>query len=178
MTKHTRALLDIAARITTKEDLRKLSAETLAAKTIIEKSSLTHAAKYLFLDDLDIALRGLDERITHLGDPSTGLATTTEIPMPPEPISVEYEIITGPHMGWSATYENEEGGTEQITDGVGRWKKKLQVTPGSYLSLSVQNSEDFGSIYVYITVKGEQVKKVESQGAYCIASTSYTVPGS
>lgn len=171
-----RSLYNQFVKASSKDDLRDLSKKILAAKPRIEKANLDLTLKALISDDLNIAKDEIDQRIQHLGEPSTSQSKIAEVPMPPEPVTVEYQIITGTNMKWSATYENDQGGTEQITDGVGSWKKKLKVPRGSYLYLSAQNSEEFGGILVYITVNGEEVKRSEGSGGYSIASASYTVP--
>ncbi|HEX8237913.1 MAG TPA: hypothetical protein VF600_18380 [Abditibacteriaceae bacterium] len=57
-------------------------------------------------------------------------------------VRVSYELIAPDK--WSATYENAQGDTEQITNGQGNWKKAFDAPRGSFLYLSAQNSEDYG----------------------------------
>lgn len=158
-----------------KNGLRDLYSDTLVAESEIKNLKLQPHHEDPLLMYLGDARKAINERVSNFGLPSKNRSVVEEVPMPPEPVDVEYQIIAGTRMKWSATYENEQGGTEQITDGVGSWKKKMQVPRGSYLYLSAQNGEKFGGIFVYITVNGEQVKRSEGSGGYCIASASYTV---
>lgn len=171
-----RSFYDRFVEAKNKKDLQILSEKISAAKSKFENGNLSRSAKDLLFENLDVASYQISERIKHFGEPSTEQSTIAEMPMPPKPVNVGYKIIAGSNSKWSATYENAQGGTEQITDGVGSWKKKMDVSRGSYLYLSAQNSEKFGGIIVYITVNGEEVKRSEGSGGYSIASASYKVP--
>ena len=70
----------------------------------------------------------------------------------------------------SVTYQNAEGGTEQMDVRV-PWEKTIgTVERGGFLYLSAQNYEDSGSITCEIWVDGRMWKHSTSSGAYVIAS--------
>lgn len=110
-----------------KNGLRDLYSDTLVAESEIKNLKLQPHHEDPLLMYLGDARKAINERVSNFGLPSKNRSVVEEVPMPPEPVDVEYQIIAGTRMKWSATYENEQGGTEQITDGVGSWKKKMQV---------------------------------------------------
>jgi len=70
----------------------------------------------------------------------------------------------------SVTYENAQGGTEQMDVSV-PWQKTIgTVERGDFLYLSAQNQNDSGSITCEIWVDGKMWKHSISSGAYVIAS--------
>ena len=70
----------------------------------------------------------------------------------------------------SLTYENAQGGTEQMDVRV-PWEKTIgTVERGDFLYLSAQNQNDSGSITCEIWVDGNRWKHSISSGAYVIAS--------
>lgn len=95
-------------------------------------------------------------------------------PTPRQLVEVEYEVYVSGKR--TITYTNANGDTEQVNDGKGTWTKKFKAKKGNLLQLSAQNGEDYGSVTLYINVDGAAAKKTESSGAYCIASSSYSIP--
>jgi hypothetical protein len=70
----------------------------------------------------------------------------------------------------SLTYQNAQGGTEQMDVRV-PWEKTIgTVQKGDFLYLSAQNYEASGSITCEIWVDGRMWKHSISSGAYVIAS--------
>lgn len=96
----------------------------------------------------------------------------------PQPVSrlytVEYEVIAQGKC--SITYTNAQGSIEQITDAKDDWSRKFTARSGQFLSVSAQNGEDYGVMFVTIYVDGNEVRESESSGGYSIASADFMLP--
>jgi hypothetical protein len=71
----------------------------------------------------------------------------------------------------SLTYENNQGGTEQMDVDL-PWRKSFTFGYGDFVYISAQNDQDYGTIICRILVDNEEWKKSSSSGAYVIASCS------
>jgi hypothetical protein len=102
-------------------------------------------------------------------------------------LDVEYVIRTNPKQLVSVTYTNAEGGTEQANkitvDQVeaghpeaARWVKKFKAPRGTSLSISVQNEQNHGIIFLKIFVEGQEVRESTAEGAYASANCNFDVP--
>lgn len=85
---------------------------------------------------------------------------------------VEYKV-TGTTHAASLTYNNAGGDAEQRDISL-PWNKSFEVEYGTFLYISAQNKEEFGSITTTILVNGKQVKSSTSEGGFVIASSSYS----
>ena len=79
----------------------------------------------------------------------------------------------------SLTYENSQGGTEQISDAELPWEHKLYgMHKGDSVYISAQDSDAYGGVTVEIYIStntndiGTLVKTSTSTGAYVIATAS------
>lgn len=98
----------------------------------------------------------------------------------PSTHSVVYRVTTtGGMHPISLTYTNASGNTEQLetnTSRVGVWEQRLQMQPGEFVYLSVQNRAERGGVECEVYVNGKRVEQAKSDGAYVIASCSGSLP--
>jgi hypothetical protein len=83
--------------------------------------------------------------------------------------------VTGSAKSASLTYANESGGTEQQTVAV-PWKLEFRRSPGTFVYLSAQKQEEYGTVHVAIYSDGTLLQQAESSEEYGIASASGSVP--
>ena len=93
----------------------------------------------------------------------------------PSTRSVQY-IVTGSRSDYNVTYINESGGTEQKNNVKREWSYSFTGKPGGYAYVSAQNQTGTGTTEVKILVDGKVFKNSLSEGAYCIASASGSIP--
>jgi len=96
---------------------------------------------------------------------------------PPIPIDTTHNItyrITGTATSVSVTYENENGGTSQISKVYLPWEYNLYgMKAGDFVYISAQNNGEHGTVTVEILLDGWwPVKSSTSEGAYVIATAS------
>ncbi len=89
--------------------------------------------------------------------------------------SVTY-IVGGSSGDYNITYQNKDGGTSQIQHVDNNWQYKFDARPGTFIYLSAQNNNDYGSVRTEINIDGTLFKTSNSVGAYVIASSSGSVP--
>ena len=76
----------------------------------------------------------------------------------------------------SLTYENEQGGTEQL-DAPLPWRLVLTVKPGQFVYVAAQNTSGVnGGISCEIVANTTSFKKSQSRGVAVIASCSGSAP--
>ncbi len=90
--------------------------------------------------------------------------------------SVTYEI-TGTAELVSITYENDNGGTSQLSsESVPHTIKVGKMSSVQFVYISAQNKVGYGSVTVTIYIDGKQFKTSTSTGEYVIASVSGSIP--
>lgn len=93
----------------------------------------------------------------------------------PEPLptfNVIYQVV-GDCESVFITYENKDGGTNQISGASVPWSFRLENKPkGTWVYLSAQNEHEDGSFKVQIYRDLELLWEGEAQGAYAIATVS------
>lgn len=82
---------------------------------------------------------------------------------------VTYSVAGGDNKRASVTYSNPQGGTEQQEIRL-PWSHTMTVRSGEFLYISAQNKDDYGLVYVSISVNGRKVKDALSNGGYVIAT--------
>lgn len=82
---------------------------------------------------------------------------------------VTYSVAGGGNKRASVTYTNAQGGTQQEEIRL-PWSKSFTVRSGEFLYISAQNADDYGLVYVSISVNGRVVKDSQSNGGYVIAT--------
>ena len=80
--------------------------------------------------------------------------------------------VDGTTTSASLTYENESGNTEQISMVRVPWEKTLTVSDGTFLYISAQNQEEYGTIRTWVEVDDKAYQLSTSQGGYTIATSS------
>jgi hypothetical protein len=90
--------------------------------------------------------------------------------VPLKPASITYQV-DGSAKFVSLTYNNEEGGTQQRKVSL-PWKESFETKPGSFLYISAQNQNEYGSLTVSIFVDGKPFRTSYASGGYTIASAS------
>jgi len=124
--------------------------------------------------------------------PTSSVQAPSLVTPTPTPLTfqVEYRVVAEKNQRFSATYTNQQGGTEQANDEVAtedygrlkdgtairKWSKKFTALPGSRLYLSVQNNESSGALLVRILIDGDQIRESTASGGYAIASCDYVIP--
>ncbi len=84
---------------------------------------------------------------------------------------VKYEV-TGSAQSVDITYQNEDGGTSQVSDASVPWSYTFTGETLNFVYVSAQNNGETGTVTVTIYKDGEQFKSSTSSGAYVIASAS------
>lgn len=84
---------------------------------------------------------------------------------------VKYSV-SGTASSVSLTYENEDGGTSQVSSVPLPWSYSFKAKEGDFLYISAQNNSSSGSVNVKISVNGDTRKSSSSDGAYVIATAS------
>ena len=102
--------------------------------------------------------------LAQLGSTSSSTPNYSE----PTTFRVTYRV-TGNASRASLTYENEQGGTEQIEVRI-PWNESMTVKRGAFLYLSAQNEGERGSVTCEIWVDNVKWKESTSSGAYVIAT--------
>ncbi|MCD6167577.1 hypothetical protein J7K19_12905 [bacterium] len=89
---------------------------------------------------------------------------------------VSYEV-TGTCQTVFVTIANEDGGTSQFADVSVPWTYDFshKVSEGTFVYVSAQNQQDYGSVTVKIYKYGDVFKSSTSSGAYVIATASGTI---
>lgn len=82
---------------------------------------------------------------------------------------VRYEV-TGSASTVDITYQNEDGGTSQLSDVTLPWSLAFTGEALDFVYVSAQNQGETGTVTVTIYKDGEQFKTSTSSGAYVIAS--------
>ncbi len=82
---------------------------------------------------------------------------------------VKYEV-TGSAQSADITYQNEDGGTSQLSDEPLPWSISFKGDAMDFVYVSAQNKGETGSVTATIYKDGEQFKSSTSSGAYVIAS--------
>ncbi len=85
-------------------------------------------------------------------------------------------VVGGSSGDYNITYQNENGGTSQIQHINNNWQYKFDARPGTFIYLSAQNNNDYGSVRVEIKIDGTLFKTSNSEGAYVIATSNGSVP--
>ena len=84
---------------------------------------------------------------------------------------IKYEV-GGSTNSALVTYSTGNGGVQQKEVSVPWFPELISVVPGTVLSISAQNKQDWGRITVRIVMDKRVLKEATSEGAYVIASTS------
>ena len=93
----------------------------------------------------------------------------------PSRYAVTY-LVNGSASSASLTYVNQSGGVNQINVRL-PWTQQMLVVPGTFVSISAQKREAFGTINVVIIANGTTVvQQAASNAEYGIASASGVVP--
>ena len=111
--------------------------------------------------------------MTPTGDVSSGVAEKEESRNVAASYKATYDVVGAGTKSASITYTNQDGSTEQREVQL-PWSDSFTITPGHFLYISAQNKNSAGSITVYISINGETRKIATSEGAYVIASSSYS----
>jgi hypothetical protein len=82
---------------------------------------------------------------------------------------VKYEV-TGSAQSVDLTYQNEDGGTSQLSDVSLPWSLSFKGDALDFVYISAQNQGETGTVTATIYRDGEQFKSSTSSGAYVIAS--------
>lgn len=100
---------------------------------------------------------------------AAGCATGPEDPE----YSVRYEV-TGTCSTVDVTIENEGGGVSQYADVAVPWRYSFPkaVGPDTFVYVSAQNQQQYGSVTATIYVDGRNWRSSTSSGAYVIATAS------
>lgn len=123
---------------------------------------------------LVVALLGI-YGVSQLSNP-TPITTAPAPTATPVMARVEYRVTSQPPVNASLTYINATGGIEQISSYMLPWNQVIVVPPGTFTSISVQNTSNVtANVTCQITVDGAVVKQSTSSGAYVIASCSGAV---
>lgn len=104
-------------------------------------------------------------------------ARATSVPQPAvsSDHSVEYKITMTDSNSMALTYQNAQGGTEQMKAAGRVWTKTFRMEPGDFAYISAQNQRDSGGVMCEIYVDGKLWKTSTSDGGYTIASCSGSV---
>jgi hypothetical protein len=94
-------------------------------------------------------------------------------PEPPPTPEVEYKI-TGTASRVSVTLNNATGGTEQYDNVSVPHTYRYDTFTDWFLYISAQNQGEYGSVTVTIYLNGVVVNTATSEGAYVIATASYS----
>ncbi len=94
-------------------------------------------------------------------------------PEPPPTPEVEYKI-TGTASRVSVTLNNATGGTEQYDNVSVPHTYRFDTFTDWFLYISAQNQGEYGSVTVTIYLNGGVVNTATSEGAYVIATASYS----
>ena len=94
------------------------------------------------------------------------------INLDPNNFIIEYEVESNP-AGFTVSYFNETGGTEQVDVNSTTWKKKLgSITEGSqFVLIQAQAKNENANISVKINFQNRVFKSANSSGDYVIAAT-------
>lgn len=84
---------------------------------------------------------------------------------------VKYLVKCDP-AGFSVTYTNSGGNTEQKKVSTNEWSLDFIGTPGSYVSISAQAKNKSSNISVKIMYQGKVIENAKSSGDYVVASAS------
>lgn len=87
---------------------------------------------------------------------------------------VKYEV-TGSAQSVDITYQNEDGGTSQVSDVTLPWSITFTGDTLDFVYISAQNQGETGTVTVTIYRDAEQFKSSTSSGAYVIASADGTL---
>lgn len=88
--------------------------------------------------------------------------------------NVEY-IVSGSASSVFITYENEDGGTEQVQASP-RWTYSFSAERDAFVYVSAQNEGESGTVEVEIRVDGDEFKSARATAAFGIAPASGSVP--
>ena len=109
--------------------------------------------------------------ISRIGSsPRSSYPAIPDIPESKTTHQITYRV-TGTASRASLTYENAQGGSEQLDVSV-PWLKDFRFEAGAFVYISAQNQGEFGSIGCEIYLDGKKWKQSTSQGAYAIATCS------
>lgn len=101
--------------------------------------------------------------------PSRPVSTPSAIPSFSSSHSVAYRV-TGTASKVSLTYNNAQGGSEQISSAAVPWFKQFSAESGTFLYVSAQNSDESGgTVHVEIIVDGSPVRQSDASGFAAIA---------
>lgn len=84
---------------------------------------------------------------------------------------VEY-VVESSRKGFSITYENSNGQTEQADISSTSWKTSFTGYDDDFVYISAQADNENTNISVYIYYRGKEFKKATSYGDYVIATAS------
>jgi hypothetical protein len=87
--------------------------------------------------------------------------------------TVTYKV-TGSASSVDVTYNNAQGGTQQISGASVPWSQTFTADSGAFLYLA-QNKSDSGTVETEIDVDGKPLKQSQYSGAYTIANVSDTL---
>jgi len=85
--------------------------------------------------------------------------------------TVEYKVSSST-SGFSVTYTNKGGNTEQKKISSKDWSTTFEGTPGAFVSISAQAEQENSTISVKILYQGKVIEEANSSGDYVIASAS------
>lgn len=88
--------------------------------------------------------------------------------------TVTYKI-KGSASSVDVTYNNAQGGSQQIGNASVPWSQTFTADSGSFLYLSAQNKGESGTVETEIDVDGKPRKQSQSSGGYTIADVHDTL---
>jgi hypothetical protein len=112
------------------------------------------------------------------GGSPTAIPVVNRAPAVQTSTSITYTVTGGNGVTKaSLTYENEQGGTEQMEVSTLPWTKSFTVKRGTFVYLSAQNtSRSDDTITCEITANGSSFKRSQSSGIATIATCSGAAP--